>query len=166
MRRSSSAPGWRGSSRATNCRRAGALRSSRHRAESGRAAAEAALAQVFGQPVQHVRIIEHSWYARLHGGARATTRRGRIYLRGSAGQFFADPELVLHEYFHVLRQWQTGELTIAGYLWESWKRGYYDNRFEIDAREFAADNLYRFGLHTSHGSYPDLPWGGIESKHG
>ena len=27
---------------------------------------------------------------------------------------------------------------------EWWRRGYWDNRFEIEAREFAADNLYRF----------------------
>ncbi len=108
------------------------------------AAAQVALAQIFGEPVDHVRVIENSRYARLHGRARATTRRGRIYLRGSGAAFFADPELVLHEYFHVLRQWDRGELTIPRYLWEWWKRGYFDNRYEIEAREFAADNLYRY----------------------
>jgi hypothetical protein len=107
-------------------------------------AARSALAEIFGQAVDQVRVIENSWYAKLHGRAQATTRPGRIYLRGGAEQFFADPELVLHEYYHVLRQWAPGELTIARYLWESWKRGYLDNRFEIEAREFAADHLHRF----------------------
>jgi len=113
-------------------------------ADDAAAAARCALAQIFGESVDHVRIIEHSWYVRLHGRARATTRRGCIYLRGSAQRFYLDTELVLHEYFHVLRQWGPGELTIAAYLWESWKRGYFDNRFEIEAREFAIDQLYRF----------------------
>lgn len=102
-----------------------------------------ALAQLFGEPVDRVRVIEHSWYARLHGPIRATTRRGRIYLTGSRREFFADPELVLHEYFHVLRQWAPGELTILRYLLESLRNGYWNNRFEIAARRFAADALPR-----------------------
>ena len=52
--------------------------------------------------------------------------------------------MMLHEYCHVLRQWEPGLLTIARYVLEWLRRGYWDNRFEIEAREFAADNLYRF----------------------
>ena len=85
-----------------------------------------------------MRVIEHSLYARLHLGARATTRRNRILLRDSAAAFWRDPDLVLHEYFHVLRQWQPRRLTIWRYLVESLQRGYWLNRFEIEAREFAA----------------------------
>jgi hypothetical protein len=118
------------------------------------AAARVALREIFGEAVDQVRVIEHSWYARLHWKARATTRRGRIYLSGSALDFFSDPRLVLHEYFHVLRQWQPRHLSIAGYLWESWKRGYFDNRFEIEAREFAADHLYRFRALLSRAAPP------------
>jgi hypothetical protein len=91
-----------------------------------------------------VQVFEFSLFAWLHAGARATTRRRRIYLRGGAEEFFADPELVLHEYFHVLQQWETRELTVWRYLLESFRRGYWDNRFEVAAREFATDNLYRF----------------------
>jgi hypothetical protein len=98
----------------------------------------AALQEIFGEPVDHVRIIERSLYARLHFGARATTRRNRILLRDSAAAFWCDPDLVLHEYFHVLRQWQPRRLTIWRYLVESLQRGYWLNRFEIEAREFAA----------------------------
>ena len=98
----------------------------------------AALHEIFGEDVAHVRVIEHSWYARLHVGARATTRRSRILLSHSAAAFWADPELVLHEYFHVLRQWQPRRLTIWRYLRESLRQGYWNNAFEVEARAFAA----------------------------
>jgi hypothetical protein len=97
-----------------------------------------ALREIFGEAVDHVRVIENSFYARMHFGARATTRRGRILLRGSANDFWNDPELVLHEYFHVLRQWQTRRLTIWRYLLESARKGYWHNCYEIEARAFAA----------------------------
>ena len=101
----------------------------------------AALEQLLGEPVGHVRIIEHSWFARLHGRAVATTRRRRICLRGSASDFFTDPWLMLHEYCHVIRQWQPGTLTVPRYLSECLRRGYWDNRFEVEAREFADLNV-------------------------
>jgi hypothetical protein len=103
----------------------------------------AALQEIFGEPIDHVRVIEHSFYARLHFGARATTRRNRILLRDSAAAFWCDPELVLHEYFHVLRQWQPRRLTIWRYVVESLRRGYWLNRFEIEARQFAATHSPR-----------------------
>ncbi|HEX4997002.1 MAG TPA: hypothetical protein VFY29_02185 [Terriglobia bacterium] len=98
----------------------------------------AALTAVFGEPVDHIRVVEYSFYARLHRGALATTRRNRILLRGSAQSFWSSPDLVLHEYFHALRQWQTGRLTILRYLVEWARHGYERNRYEIEAREFAA----------------------------
>lgn len=97
----------------------------------------AALTTLFGEPVEHIRIIEDSLYARLHLGARATTRRGRILLPGSASEFWRDPELVLHEYFHVLRQWEPRRLTVWRYLLEWLRRGYRNNRFEVEACDFA-----------------------------
>ena len=98
----------------------------------------AALREIFGEPVDQIRVIENSLYARMHIGARATTRRGRILLRGSAKDFWNDPELILHEYFHVLRQWQPRRLTIWKYLTESARMGYWHNCYEIEARAFAA----------------------------
>lgn len=98
----------------------------------------AALRSVFDEPVGHVRVIERSSYARLHFGARATTRRNRILLCDSAQEFWSDPELVLHEYFHVIRQWKPRRLTIWRYLLESLRRGYWNNHFETEARAFAA----------------------------
>lgn len=96
-----------------------------------------ALERVLGARIGHVRIIEHSWYAGALLRAVATTRRGRIYLRGSADEFFADPWLMLHEYCHVIRQWEAGTLTVPRYVTEWLRRGYWNNRFEIEAREFA-----------------------------
>src|SRR5690606_16553339 len=98
------------------------------------------LGEVFGERVEHVRVIERSTYARLHRGARATTRRNRILLRGSAEDFWQDADLLLHEYFHVLRQWQPRRLTVWRYVIEWLRHGYWANRFEVEAREFAADH--------------------------
>jgi hypothetical protein len=104
----------------------------------------AALEALFGTGVEQVRVIENSLFARLHLRAVATTRRRRIYLRGSAEDFYSDPSLMLHEYCHVLKQWEPGLLTTARYLFEWFRRGYWDNRFEIEAREFTEDHVYRF----------------------
>ncbi|HLY52715.1 MAG TPA: hypothetical protein VKQ31_06870 [Steroidobacteraceae bacterium] len=97
----------------------------------------AALEELLGERVTHVRVIEHSWFARLHGRAIATSRRGCIHLSGSAAAFFADPWLMLHEYWHVIGQWQRGTLTTPRYLLECARRGYWNNRFEVEARAFA-----------------------------
>lgn len=104
----------------------------------------AALTALFGDRAQDVRVIEHSWFARAHFGAVATTRRRRIYLRGSAADFVADLPLVLHEYCHVVHQWETGRLTTVGYVLESIRRGYCRNRFEVEARSCARANLALF----------------------
>jgi hypothetical protein len=103
-----------------------------------------ALESFFGADVDKVEVIEHSLFARLHLRAVATTRRRRIYLRDGAEEFFENPVLMLHEYCHVLKQWEPGTMTVARYLGECLRRGYWDNRFEIEAREFAEDNVYRF----------------------
>jgi hypothetical protein len=105
---------------------------------------EQALETLFGEPVGHIRVIQYSIFVRFHGRAIATTRPDRIYLRGSGKEFFADGPLLLHEYFHVLRQWKTRDLTIARYLAESFRRGYWDNRYEIEAREFTDSQIYRY----------------------
>src|SRR5271169_1554594 len=98
----------------------------------------AALEHVFGEPVGRVTVIELSLYARIHPGMSATTRPNRILLSISGSEFVANPDLLLHEYFHVLRQWSTGRLTRWRYLIESTRRGYWANAYEQEAREFAA----------------------------
>ncbi len=103
----------------------------------------ASLEEIFGESVDQVRIVEHSLFARLHIRAVATTRRRRIYLRGSAAEFFGDPWLMLHEYCHVLKQWEPRLLSTPRYLVECLRRGYWNNRFEVEARAFADSNLFR-----------------------
>ncbi|MGE0582929.1 MAG: hypothetical protein AB7P31_12460 [Steroidobacteraceae bacterium] len=107
-------------------------------------ALRATLIEVFGEGVDAVRVIEHSWFACLHVRALATTRRRRIYLRDGAAPFFADPTIVLHEFFHVLGQWEPRRLSVWKYVVELFRRGYWDNRFEIEAREFAEDHRHRY----------------------
>jgi hypothetical protein len=104
----------------------------------------AGLREIFGDAVDEVVIHESSWFARLHPGARATTRRNTIYLRGTAAEFFADHDLLLHEYFHVLRQWNRGRLNQWRYLVESARHGYWANRYEKQARRFVARRLVAF----------------------
>ena len=101
---------------------------------------------LFGDQVRHVRIIEHSLLVRLHGRAVATTRRRRIYLRGSAAEFFRNPWLMLHEYCHVLKQWEPRTLTLRRYIMECLRRGYWNNHFEVEARQFA--DAHRDQLHA------------------
>jgi hypothetical protein len=97
----------------------------------------ASLELVFGERVDHVEVIEHSLFVRLHRRAVATTRRRRIYLRGSAAAFFQNPVLMLHEYFHVLKQWEPGTLTVPRYVVEWMRKGYWNSRYEVEARAFA-----------------------------
>jgi hypothetical protein len=112
---------------------------------------------MFGERVDYVRVVEHSLLARLHSCDHATTRRRRIYLRGGAAGFFSNPELMLHEYCHVIRQWEPRRLTAWRYLVESLRRGYWQNCFEIEAREFARAHRGRLeaGLAAATAVGPD-----------
>ncbi len=101
------------------------------------------LEEAFGEGVRHVLIFEHSLFARLHIRAVATTRPRRIYLRGSGDDFFGNPWLMLHEYCHVIKQWESRDLTTWRYLLECLRYGYWNNRFEVQARAFADAHLAR-----------------------
>jgi hypothetical protein len=120
---------------------------------------ELALESLFGESVGHIRVIQYSIYVRFHWRAIATTRPNRIYLRGSGKEFFADGPLLLHEYFHVVRQWSTGDLTIPRYLLESFRRGYWDNRYEVEAREFTSSEIYRYRALLAQNRTAALPPG-------
>jgi Domain of unknown function (DUF4157) len=104
-----------------------------------------ALERVFGESVGGIVVIEDSRYARAHLGMCATTRPNRILLAIDGQEFVSNAELLLHEYFHVIRQWGTGRLTRWRYLLESARWGYWNNPFEREARDFTpgAADLYR-----------------------
>lgn len=107
------------------------------------------LLQLFGPEALQVRIVEYSWINALHGWPLAVTRRDRIYLRWGLAEFAARPELVLHEYFHVIRQWNCGRLTVWRYLLQNLRHGYRGNPFEVEARAFAAAHGPGRGLATA-----------------
>jgi Domain of unknown function (DUF4157) len=51
-----------------------------------------------------------------------------------------DAELLLHEFRHV-QQFEASPTFPLRYLFESVRRGYFANRFEVDARQYAAERL-------------------------
>ena len=53
-----------------------------------------------------------------------------------------DPELLLHEFRHV-QQFSERRTFPFRYIWESLRRGYHANRYEADARSYAARRLSR-----------------------
>jgi hypothetical protein len=57
-----------------------------------------------------------------------------------APRALVDLELLLHEYRHV-QQFEASVSFPVKYLWESVRRGYFDNRYEVDARDYASDRL-------------------------
>jgi hypothetical protein len=102
------------------------------------------LATLFGQEAaRSVVVYERVWWLRPLPWVAAITGPSRIWLRGRAEDFFADPELVLHEYYHVIDQWDTRRLSILRYLREWLRVGYWRNEFEVEARAFAARQLGR-----------------------
>jgi len=103
-----------------------------------------ALERVFGEPVGGIIVIERSRYARAHLGMCATTRPNRIFLAMDGREFVGNANLVLHEYFHVVRQWKIGRLTRWRYLAESIRCGYWDNHFEREARTFATETVEQY----------------------
>jgi hypothetical protein len=111
-----------------------------------------ALERMFGEPVGAVIIVERSLYARAHWGMCATTRPNRILLAIDGKEFVSNPDLLLHEYFHVIRQWGPGQLTRGRYLVESMRCGYWDNPYEREAREFTAEAVERYRRYLGEAS--------------
>jgi hypothetical protein len=54
-----------------------------------------------------------------------------------------DPELLLHEFRHT-EQFLEARTFPLRYIWQSLRRGYHANRYEADARSYAARRLARF----------------------
>jgi hypothetical protein len=87
-------------------------------------------------------IKENSWQARLaakkmKAGSVAMVLGKTIHLWGTTKEnFLADERWVKHELCHIKQFAEHGYVFfIIKYLWESLKVGYYNNRFEVEARE-------------------------------
>jgi len=74
--------------------------------------------------------------ARLKSRNMALVIRRTIYLHGiSKEDFLANGPWLQHELTHVAQYKRYGTLGfLIRYLYESWKHGYYNNRYEIEAR--------------------------------
>ena len=62
-----------------------------------------------------------------------------IFVSGDAD---LSPALLLHELRHV-QQFQADPLFPVRYVWETMRRGYRRNRYELDAVSYAASHLHR-----------------------
>lgn len=92
--------------------------------------------------IKHVDIRENSLLARIAAYKLgvdhvALTIGRRIHLHNASKQFFLNNEQwVLHELKHVEQFRKHGFLRfILMYLIESARNGYYNNKFEVEARE-------------------------------
>jgi len=90
----------------------------------------------------HYSIKENSWIAKLaalklRSKQVAIVIGKTIHLHNTSEQeFLKDERWVKHELCHVRQFKENGLiLFIAKYLWESMKKGYYNNKYEVEARE-------------------------------
>ncbi len=88
-----------------------------------------------------VLIKENSWIAKLaakklQSDNVAIVIGKTIHLHNVSKQdFLRDKRWVKHEMCHISQFKQHGYFTfIVKYLWESMKRGYFENKYEIEAR--------------------------------
>jgi hypothetical protein len=91
-------------------------------------------------------VKENSWVARLaakklHAENVAIVIGKTIYLHNvSKQQLLKNEKWLKHELCHIKQFKQYGVITfIAKYLWESLHKGYFNNKYEVEARR--AENL-------------------------
>ena len=92
-------------------------------------------------------IKENSWVAKLaakklHANSVAMVLGKTIHLYGSTKEnFISDERWLKHELCHVHQFEKHGFVRfVIKYLWESLRVGYYNNKYEIEARE--AEQLF------------------------
>lgn len=91
--------------------------------------------------LQDINIKENSWLARiaawkLKSDSVAMVLGKTIHLYNSTKENFLNDERWLkHELCHVKQFKEHGYfMFMVKYLWESLRKGYYNNRFEVEAR--------------------------------
>lgn len=92
------------------------------------------------QPITY-RIVTHSFLAKLaalklRSNQVAIVLGKTIHLYNtSREEFLNNPKWLNHELCHIQQFKQHGFFTfIAKYFWESLKHGYYNNKYEVEAR--------------------------------
>lgn len=87
-------------------------------------------------------IKENSWLAKIAAKKLGTENVAMvlgktIHLYGvSEAGFLADEKWVKHELCHIRQFKEHGYfMFIVKYVWESIRKGYYNNRFEMEARQ-------------------------------
>ncbi len=97
-----------------------------------------------GQPLNNKEFIikENSWLAKiaakkLKANAVAMVLGKTIHLYNtSKAEFLNDEKWVKHELCHINQFAAHGYfLFVVKYLWQSLRKGYYNNRFEVEARK-------------------------------
>jgi uncharacterized protein RhaS with RHS repeats len=94
---------------------------------------------LFKQPVGGVKIVTKGPSKKWD----ATTRKNKIIVYGSCEDFFNNPDTVLEEYHHVLRQWNTGRLSRLKYA-IAWIKDGYDNKWERESKAWVKDNIQSY----------------------
>lgn len=84
------------------------------------------------------------WFLGQSSAAAITLWR-TVFLAPAVG---LSEELLLHEFRHV-QQFESSVTFPLRYLWESARRGYFANRFEVDARHYAEHRLRGYHLSSS-----------------
>lgn len=100
-----------------------------------------------------VRIKENSWVAKMAAAKLKSDKvaivfGNTIHLHNtSRTEFLNDKEWVCHELKHVQQYQQNGFVGfITKYLFDSFKNGYYNNKFEVEARECEGDEALIKGV--------------------
>ncbi len=90
----------------------------------------------------HFNIKENSWLAKiaakkLKANAVAMVLGKTIHLHNTTkANFLKDERWLKHELCHIKQFAAHGYfLFVVKYLWESLRKGYYNNRFEVEARK-------------------------------
>ncbi len=88
-----------------------------------------------------IKIKENSWIAKIAAKKLKTKNVAIVFGKTihlhnvSAAYFLNDEKWLKHEACHIRQFKQNGFFTfIVKYLWESIKHGYYNNKFEAEAR--------------------------------
>jgi hypothetical protein len=91
--------------------------------------------------VKAIRVKENSWVAKLaakklHAPSAAIVLGRTIHLHNvTKPQFLKNEKWLKHELCHVRQYEKNGFLIfIVKYLIESFKKGYFNNKFEVEAR--------------------------------